>query len=131
MGSHADAERGPLGTYSDAARRISDAVTLHLTVDPAGNSMKWIAFRLSDGECRPEVFGRKADAMRAVGMFASLYGFAQLLPSGMTPRQAASYLKTCRQVADDPRLRWRQTDADAPADQVEQILTPLRIERAR
>lgn len=41
---------GPLGTYSDAARRISDTITLHLLADGDGNYGKWCAFRLSDGK---------------------------------------------------------------------------------
>lgn len=53
---------GPLGTYSDAARRISDAVTLHLLADGDGNFGKWLAFRLTDGTSDGVVYDTPVDA---------------------------------------------------------------------
>lgn len=43
--------RGPFGipTASDAARRASEIVNLHLVADPDGNRGRWVAIRLSDG----------------------------------------------------------------------------------
>lgn len=113
------ADPGPLGAYSDAARRIADAVTLHLTADPLNSPGKWVAFRLADGECRPDKFDSKRDAIRHCGGFSSLYGFVQILPMGMPYREAESFLRTSRAIADNPNLRWRQTDADAPAEHLE------------
>lgn len=107
---------GPLGVYSDAARRIADAYALHLLADPTGNTDRWMAFRLDDGTCDPTLYDSKRDAMRAKGMFAKLYGFTVILPTGMNAAEAESYLRTCRNVADNPNLRWMNTDADAPEE---------------
>jgi hypothetical protein len=40
---------GPLGVYTDAARRAHEIVNTHLMVDPEGNRGRWVALRLSDG----------------------------------------------------------------------------------
>lgn len=127
MASHADVDRDALGLYPDAARRLSDTVTLHLTVDPLGAPGRWLAFRLADGECRPTTYESKRAAMRDVGMFAAVYAYAQIHPMGMSPRHAASYIKTCRAVAENPRLRWRQLDYEAPAEDVELTLMPFNL----
>lgn len=122
------AEPGPLGFYSDAARRIADNYTLHLTADPNGAEGKWLAFALEDGRCDPTLFDSKADAIRSKGIFARRWAYALILPTGMSYQQAESYLKTARMVADNPNLRWRQTDPDAPSEHVETILMPMNRE---
>jgi hypothetical protein len=124
--THADA--GPLGAYSDAARRISDNYRLHLTADPVGSEGRWMAFRLDDGECDKTLYASKSDAMRAKSLFARHWGFTVILPTGMDYRQAASYLRTCRMVAGNDRLRWMNTDTDAPEQQSTGLILPFRNE---
>lgn len=53
---------GPLGTYSDAARRVSDEITLHLLADGDGNHLKWLAFKLEDGTSDGVVYDTPTDA---------------------------------------------------------------------
>lgn len=119
---------GPLGAGSDAARRISENYALHLLADADGAVNRWMAFRLENGECDPTLYDSKQDAMRVKGAFARYWGFTVILPTGMDARQAESYLRMCRMVADNPRLRWMNTDADAPADQSSSLILPFRRE---
>lgn len=121
--THADL--GPLGAGSDAARRIADAVRLHLIADPAYNEGRWVAFRLEDGECRPETFASKSEAIERVGMFSSLYGFVKILPMGISYQEAESFLRTSRLIAKNPRVKWLGTDADAPDNRNDLILSPF------
>lgn len=122
------ADPGPLGAYSDAARRIVEAVNLHLIADPSGAEKKWLAFSLDDGRCDPSIYDTKAAAILSKGIFAKRWGFLQILPMGMTAQEAESFLRTSRMIADNPNLRWRQTDADAPSEHIETMLMPLNRE---
>lgn len=126
--SHADL--GPLGAGSDAARRIHDAVTLHLTVS-ADNAGRWLAFRLEDGQCDSTLYDSKNDAMRAKSLFASLYGYLHIMPTGCSVAEAESYLRTCRMVASNPNVRWRNADYDAPSALTETMVLPMRKEHLR
>lgn len=53
---------GPLGVYSDAARRAHETVNTHLVVDPEGNRGRWVAIRLSDGGSDGVVYDHVIDA---------------------------------------------------------------------
>lgn len=125
------AEPGPLGAFDDAARRIADAFRLHMMADPAGNEGRWMAFRLDDGTCDQTLYDSRSDAIRAKGLFAKHWGVIKLIPTGISYAAAASYLKTCRQVADNPNLRWKATDADSPISLADQLLMPLNREDFR
>lgn len=125
------ADPGPLGAYSDAARRIADAVTLHLTADPEGAAGRWLAFRLEDGTPDPTLYDARSDLIRAKGLFARYWGALKILPMGMSYQEAESYLKTSRAIADNPNLRWKATDADSPIAMTDQLLMPLNSEDLR
>lgn len=125
------ADLGPLGAGSDAARRIHDAYTLHLLADPVGNENRWLAFALSDGTADPTLYDSKPDAMRAKGVFAGHYGYMPILPTGCSIAEAESYLRTCRMVAANPNLRWRNTDYDAPEAMTSKLILPFRKEHMR
>lgn len=56
---------GPLGVYSDVARRASDIVAEHLLGDAEGNRGRWVAIRLSDGGSDKVVYDSVADAANA------------------------------------------------------------------
>lgn len=122
------ADPGPLGAYSEAARRICDAVQLHLTADPLGAEKKWLAFSLEDGRPDQTLYDFKADAIRSKGIFAKRWGYLQILPMGMTPQEAESFLRSCRMIAANPNVRWRQTDPEAPSEHIETMLMPLNKE---
>jgi len=122
------ADAGPLGFYEDAVRRIVDAVTEHLTHDPLGSPHRWMAFRLETGECDKTLYDSRSDVIRIKGMFAKRWGALQILPMGMRLAEAAAYLKFSRQVADNPNLRWKLTEADIPAEIADQALIKLNME---
>lgn len=126
-----NAEPGPLGFYSDAARRIADWFRLHLMADPVGNEGRWMAFRLDDGTCDTTLYDSRSDAIRAKGLFAKHWGVIKLIPTGINYQAAESYLKTCRMVADNPNLRWKATDAESPVSVADQLLMPMNREDFR
>lgn len=127
--SHVDP--GALGFYSDAARRIADAVSLHLTADPEGAAGRWLAFRLDDGTADPTLYDTRSDLIRAKGLFAKHWGALKILPMGISYREAESYLRTSRMIADNEQLRWKATDADSPIAATDQMLMPLNLESLR
>lgn len=54
---------GPLGLYSDASRRATDAMLLHVLADPH-NGGRWMAIRLADGETDGTTYATKGEAYR-------------------------------------------------------------------
>lgn len=90
-----------------------------------------MAFRLDDGTCDPTLYDSRSDAIRAKGLFAKHWGVIKLIPTGINYAAAASYLKTCRAVADNPNLRWKATDADSPISATDQLLMPMNSEDLR
>jgi len=129
--NRSSADPGPLGVFDDATRRIVDAVTEHLTHDPLGAPHRWLAFRLSDGVCDKTLYDSRSDVIRVKGMFAKHWGALQILPMGMRLQEAAAYLKVSRQVADNPRLRWKLTADDIPAEIAEHALIMQNMEDIR
>lgn len=125
------ADLGPLGIGSDAARRIHDAYTLHLTVDAEGNEGRWMAFALEDGQADNTLYDSKNDAMRSKGVFAKNYGYMPILLTGCSVREAESYLRMCRMVARDPRLEWRNSDYTAPEAETSRLILPFHREGFR
>jgi hypothetical protein len=110
-----------LGAYSDAARRISDAVTLAIV---AGSAGKWMRFRLADGtsDDKGQVYDSKRDAMRTGGMFQRLYLYVQIPPDSMSPRQAEIFLNFNRGLAE---RGMQMTDPDDDRE----IVMPASMER--
>lgn len=90
---------GALGLYSDAARRISDAVTLHLLADPDGNHLKWCAFRLSDGESDGVVYDDPVSAADAQLHYKQC-AYIQMHRGGISPKAASVMLTYYRRVYD-------------------------------
>lgn len=90
---------GPLGQYSDAARRISDTVTLHILADGDGNWRKWIACRLSDGTSDGVVYDDPVAAADAQLHYKQC-AYIQLHRGGITPRAAEVMLTYYRKVYD-------------------------------
>jgi hypothetical protein len=90
---------GPLGAYSDAARRVSDAMTMHLTVDAAHAVNKWMAFRLSDGGTDNVLYDDPFEAAdRQLHYRQCMY--LQVKFGSISPRDASIMLTYYRQVYD-------------------------------
>jgi hypothetical protein len=92
-------DAGPLGLYSDAARRISDSVNLHLLADPDGNHKKWCAFRLSDGTTDGVVYD---DPVAAADhqLHYKQCAYIQILRGGISAKAASVMLGYYRAVYD-------------------------------
>jgi hypothetical protein len=99
-GSHYAGDAGPLGIYSDAARRASDIVNLHLVVDPSGNTGRWVAIRLSDGGSDDTVYDCKCDAVRNQ-LHEKQCVYVQIQPTGLPARDASILLNLYREMYDN------------------------------
>ena len=91
---------GPLGVYSDAARRLSDAVSLHMTVSKTDAVGRWVASRLSDGWTDGSLYDTKRDAMRHTTV-PELYCFVKIPFEGMNYQEAEIFLNYNRQLYDN------------------------------
>lgn len=106
-------------TYSDAARRLSDAVNLHVAV--GGNTGRWLAARLSDGGTDGTLYDTRRDAIEHQ-LHESLCCYVKIPVDGMPPRAAEAFLRIHRQ-AYDAGLRF--TDPDDPRS----VISPIVIGR--
>lgn len=97
--------------YSDAARRISDVVNMHLVADPDGARGKWAAFRMDDGGSDGVLYDKKRDAIKHQ-LHEQLCCYLVIPPSGMSPRQAENFLKFTRALYDNG-MRLIDPDSDA------------------
>lgn len=102
---------------SDAARRISDTVSLHLvaTTDIMENIGKWCAFRLSDGTSDQTAYDTKDDAIRHQKGDPNQYCYLKITPDGISPKDAWHFLRTNRH----PMI-----DATAPEHVINPALYP-------
>lgn len=114
-----DTHGNPLFRYSDAARRCSDEIALHLSVDFDHAVNSWIAIRLSDGGSDGVLYDSKAAAIRHQ-LHETQCAYVQIPPTGMTPRQAENFLSFNRQLYD---AGMRIRDPEQP-----EISAPERME---
>lgn len=87
--------------YSDAARRCSDIVNLHLAgagIDGAAG--KWVAIRMSDGGSDNVLYDDKASAVRHQ-LHEQFCCYLVIPPTGMTAKQAENFLKFNRALYDN------------------------------
>lgn len=103
----------PLIRYSDAARRMSDAITQALNDYGSVAWGKYMAFRLSDGKGDGRVYDDRPEAVRfQTGLDVMCY--VRIPPDGMTPRVAETFLAGHRQV-HDAGMQWpHPQDTHAP-----------------
>lgn len=94
---------GALGLYEDAARRISDTMTLHIVADREGNHGKWFACRLSDGTTDGVLYDTCNDAADAQLHYKQCAYF-QVNRGGMSYREASVMLNYYRKVYDAGNL---------------------------
>jgi len=98
----------PDSVYSDAARHASEAVNLHVLVDPHGCIGKWVAVRLSDGKSDGNLYDTKAEAVDHQ-LHEQFCAYVCIPPGGMPPKDAEVYLRAMRQLADNG---YRLADPD-------------------
>lgn len=89
---------GNLQENSDAARRISDTVKLHLVAasDIMNAVGKWCVFALRDGMSDGVLYDSKEDAVRIHKSRAKDYCYLKITPDGINQRDAWHFLKANR-----------------------------------
>lgn len=108
--------------FSDAAKRMSDAVTLALTVHGLNASGKYMAFTLEHAETDHEIYDNREDAIRHTCNKPAAYCYVQLPYTGMPPADAERFLIFHR------KLYQAGMRMPHPEDQPE-IHMPQRIEQ--
>ena len=84
--------------WSDDARRMADAITLHAV---AGNAGKWAVITLQDGRPRDYVaYETRADAVRSTRWNRDYFVYILIAPDGMQPREAEAFLSYARALHD-------------------------------
>lgn len=95
--------------HSDAARRCSDAVNLHLSALGFDAIRRWVAIRLADGGSDGTLYDGKRDAVRHQSD-EQLCAYVCIAPGGMNPCQAESFMRTNRSYYE---AGFRLPDPDA------------------
>lgn len=84
--------------FSDDARRMADAMTLHTV---AGSAGKFVAFRLQDGRPANNVaYDAYWDAVRDMRWDRDRFVYLKVAPDGMQPKEAEAVLKYARALHD-------------------------------
>lgn len=96
------AEGGPFG-FSDAAKRMSDAVNTALLVDPEGNRRRWIACRLSDGGSDGTTYPNIETAI-AFQFHYSQCCYLPIPSNGISPREADVLLGAYKQTYNNGEI---------------------------
>lgn len=89
----------PLKQPSARAQRCSEAFNRHLAEHGMEAVGRWIAIRLSDGGSDGNLYDNKAEAIR-FQLHEKQCAYAQLLPEGMSPRAAESFLMVSEKFYD-------------------------------
>jgi hypothetical protein len=96
--------------HSDAARRCSDAVNLHVSALGWGATKKWVAVRLSDGGSDGVLYDHRRDAI-AHQLHERQCAYICISPGGMNACQAESFMRMTRNAYD---AGAHLTDPEAP-----------------
>lgn len=97
--SHYARDPGPLGVYSDEARRASDIINLHLLADQSGNVGRWVAIRLSDGSSDNVLYDCKCDA-KIHQLHEKQCVYVQIQPTGLSAKDAHILIQMYRDMYD-------------------------------
>jgi hypothetical protein len=108
---------GTVQEYSDAARRCSDWVRLHVI---GGSVGKWAAIRLADGSSDGIAYDTRRDAILHQ-LHEQLCCYIKVPPDDMTPREAEYFLGFHRKVYD---AGYRMADPDSDVE----VIMPDRVE---
>jgi hypothetical protein len=80
----------------DDAKRLADAVNLHIHAQGNEAAYKAMAFRLEDGSSDGTLYDTRDDALRAVDNKPGVWGVLQIPPTGTTAIEMVSALKWAR-----------------------------------
>ena len=98
--------------FSDAAKRISDAMILHYL---AGRTGEWAAFRLADGTTpdRHTTYPTRIECVKHQKWDRDTIVYLQVEPPGMSPKEAGAYLQWARFLHSQG---WRLPDPEFDYD---------------
>ena len=111
---------GQAPPVSDAARRCSDTIRLHIVAKMAG---RWAAIRLSDGGSDGVAYDTRADAIRHQ-LHETQCAYVKIPPDDMPPEHAERFLAFHRKAYD---AGFRLTDPDDRRE----VIMPYTLERFR
>lgn len=89
---------------SEAARRVADAINLHVAVLPVETLIspgRWVAVRLADGHHNGRAYDSRYGAVLDHHNLAMGYAYPRVPIDGCTPRMAESLLKMWRLAYDN------------------------------
>ncbi len=98
--------------FSDAAKRCSDMIAIHILAGKAG---LWAAIRLSDGSSDGIAYDRRADAIRHQ-LHESQCAYVKIPHDAMPLAEAESFLEFHRKAYD---AGFRLIDPDDPRELIQ------------
>lgn len=92
--------------WRDKGKRCSDIVRQHLTDDPDEARISWVAIRLSDGGSDGVLYPAKELAVH-FQIHETQCAYLRILPDGISPREATSFLYHIAQLYQNDSMRER------------------------
>lgn len=92
--------------WRDKGQRCSDLVKQHLLDDEEQARQSWVAIRLSDGGSDGVLYPDKLTAV-AFQIHETQCAYLRILPGGIPPREATSFLYHTSQLYQNARMRER------------------------
>lgn len=106
------------GGHTDAAKRVSDEVNLHLAAAGRMAYGQWIAVALADGSSDHVLYASRRAAVIHQHHNEQYFAYVRLIPHRMTVCEAEAFLRLHRLAYDNG---FRLTDPDAPGGGAEII----------
>jgi hypothetical protein len=97
---------GSKQAWRDKGQRCSDLVRQHLLDDPETAQVSWVAIRLSDGGSDGVLYPAKELAV-AYQLHETQCAYMRILPGGIPPREATSFLYHIAQLYENRAMRER------------------------
>ena len=98
--------------WRDKGQRVSDLVRQHLVDDEELARRSWVAIRLSDGGSDGVLYPDKATAV-AFQIHETQCAYLRVLPGGIPPREATSFLYHIAQLYENASMRERLIYTDS------------------
>lgn len=92
--------------WRDKGKRCSDIVRQHLEDNPEEARESWVAIRLSDGGSDGVLYPAKEFAV-AFQIHETQCAYLRVLPTGIPPREATSFLYHIAQLYENASMRER------------------------
>lgn len=92
--------------WEDKGRRCSDLIRQHLLNDPETARQSWVAIRLSDGGSDGVLYPTKQTAV-VFQIHETQCAYLRVLPNGISPREATSFLYHTAQLYENAAMRER------------------------